>query len=144
MASKAVVCNCFYDEKLLSAACDALKAVPAQHPVAAQRRRFLQCFFMTNALGECNAVAPVFTATDKRYLFNSYKSIKSLDYKAKRLFILNAGLLAVPSPPPQRSARQNHWHAQPLPHAHAQCQDAQKVVGFAEKLGDEAKHAVAE
>ena len=54
------------------------------------------------------------------------------------------GLRALPEPPPQAGATQNHGHTQPLAHAHAQRQQAQVGVGFAEVLGDETEHAIPE
>jgi hypothetical protein len=42
------------------------------------------------------------------------------------------------------NAADDHRHAQPLAHAHAEGQHAEEVVGLAEVLGDEAQHAVAD
>ena len=44
----------------------------------------------------------------------------------------------------QDQAAQDHGHTQPLPHAHPKAQNAQMRIRLAEKLGDEAKHAVAQ
>ena len=55
-----------------------------------------------------------------------------------------SGSAAPLRPPPQADAADDHGHTQPLPHAHAERQDAQMSIRFTEKLHNKAKQPVAE